>query len=351
MKKTIYISGIITANLLLIGCIFKVNHWPGASIALTLALVMLSFWFLPVSLVNHYKGQENNNKKWLYIATFICFLIVIIGALFKIMHWPGAGLLLLIGIPIPFILFLPVYIYHSIKDKEQSSVNFTGVILGLTFIAVYSVLLTINISRNVLQHGISLIKSTENVIDFYELKINDITKDNTVLSEQGEIKTVIDKSDEICLLIHKAKKDLLYFTENEYLDSDLGKVQFNAANINHIDSKNTSDYVLIWADGAAVPKIKDKISSFDKYLSSLKLNQDLKHTINSIINTNDITLDDEIYSWEEREFSTSYMIFALETLSRWEKNIRFIESAVVEDLTRESKKESGLLAAVDQKKN
>ena len=55
MKKTIYISGIVAANLLLIGCIFKLNHWPVAGVALTLSLLTLSFWFLPVALVYHYK--------------------------------------------------------------------------------------------------------------------------------------------------------------------------------------------------------------------------------------------------------------------------------------------------------
>lgn len=332
MKKTVYISGIVIANLLLIGCIFKVNHWPGASVALTLSLVGLSIWFLPIALINHYKGQENKNKKWLYIATFISFFIVFIGALFKIMHWHGASLLLLLGLIIPFILFLPVYIYHSIKDKEQSSVNFTGVILGLTFMAVYSVLLSLNISRSVLQHGVSLIKSSENVIDLYDIKINDIKKRSSNLSEQDDINLVINKSNEICALIQKGKKDLLYYTENEHLDSDLGNVRFNAANINHMDSKNTSDYVLIWADGAVVPQMKDKISSFHRHLNTLNLNQDLKNTLNSIINLDDITIDDEKYSWEEREFSTDYMIFALETLSRWEKNVRFIEYIVLSDL-------------------
>ena len=337
MKKTIYLSGIIIANLLLMGCILKINHWPGGSIVLTISLIAFNFWFLPTALINHYKSQANKNNKWLYIVTFISFFIVFISALFKLMHWPGGGLLLMIGIPIPFILFLPVYIYYSVKNKEQSSVNFTAIILGLTFVAVFSVLLSINISKNVLQHGISLIKSAENVIDFYEIKINDEGKNISLTGVNKEnINMVKDRSEEICSLIHRAKKDLLNYTENENLDSDLGKIQFNAENINHIDSKFAGDYILIWAEGATVPQIKDKISSFDEYLSSLNLNQDLKNTINNIINTDDIVLGDEKYSWEEREFSTGYTIFALERLSRWEKNIRFIESEAVNDLIKSS---------------
>jgi hypothetical protein len=33
------------------------------------------------------------------------------GALFKIMHWPGAGIFLMVALPFPFLVFLPVYLY------------------------------------------------------------------------------------------------------------------------------------------------------------------------------------------------------------------------------------------------
>ncbi|MDK2978318.1 MAG: hypothetical protein PWP52_1032, partial [Bacteroidales bacterium] len=85
MKKIIYISGVIIANLLVIGSIFKVNHWPGAGAAITLSLLLLCFWFLPIALINHYKGQKNKTSKWLYIAAFISFFMVFISALFKIL--------------------------------------------------------------------------------------------------------------------------------------------------------------------------------------------------------------------------------------------------------------------------
>ena len=45
--------------------------------------------------------------RFVYTAAFISFIIDFIGMAFKILHWPGAAILLIIGIPLPFILFLP----------------------------------------------------------------------------------------------------------------------------------------------------------------------------------------------------------------------------------------------------
>ncbi len=330
MKKTIYISGIIIANLLLIGSIFKINHWPGANIALTLSLLALSFWFIPAALLNNYKAQKEKNKKWLYISTFISFFIVFVAALFKILHWPGAGLLILIGVPIPFLLFLPVYIYHSIRDKEQSPVNFTGVILGLTFVAVYSVLLAVNVSRNVLDHGLSLIKSNENVIDFYELR-NDLYA-NMNAEENIQYETISKMSDEICSLIHKAEKEILNYTGNTEIDANMGNASFNRTNLVNYDNRNASQFVLKWKEEALVPLIKEKLIAYTKYLNTLELNPELKSTIDEIDNTDVIYVDGEKFTWEDREFASDYMIFALEALSRWEKNIRFIESMMLAEL-------------------
>jgi len=348
MKKTIYISGVITANLLLIGCIFKLNHWPGAGVALSLSLLSLSLWFLPISLINHYKGQKDKSKKWLYVATFLSFFVVSIAVLFKIQHWPGASLLLIIGVPIPFLLFLPVYIYHSIKDREQSSVNFTAIILGLIFIAIYSGLLNINVSKEVLDHGIFLTKSNENAIDYYEQHIANMIEDNSIDEKtMGNINNVLNKSNAICSSISSAKRDLLDYSENEHLGTDLGDKTYIAGNINNLDSRNSSKYVLIWKDDAMVPQIKKEISSFTKYLKTLNVNEDIQATVDAILNIDDISIDDEMFSWEEREFASDYTVYALEALSRWEKNVRFIESAVVVDLINSVKMDSNLLAEIN----
>ncbi len=81
--------------------------------------------------------------KWLHFVTFVAFAISLTAALFKIMHWPGAGVLLVFGIPLPFVIFLPVYLYSTRNVKNQSPAYALGVMFGLTFLAVFSVMLSL----------------------------------------------------------------------------------------------------------------------------------------------------------------------------------------------------------------
>lgn len=330
MKKTIYISGVVIANLLVIGALFKANHWPGAGVMLTLSIVLMSFYFLPIALLNHYKKHRETNSKWLYITAFISFFVVFISALFKIQHWPGASVLLLIGVPLPFLLFLPVYIYHSIKNKEQSFINFTAIILGLIFIAVSGVLLSVNVSRDVLYNGIELTKSNEKVIDYYQF-----TNDELKRNSNKDIEKLVESSDRICDLIHQAKKDLLDYSENSHISSDLGNQEFRIENLKNIDSKTISQYILIWKDGALLPKIEKEIRAYKNYMNSLGLEAETTQLIKQVINLDKKLIAGDELSWMKREFNSDYFVFSLESLSRWEKNIRFIENAVLADLANQ----------------
>jgi sugar phosphate permease len=146
MKKLIYISGIACANLMMFGCMFKVFHWPGASIMLALAVFLFCLFFLPAALINHYQNQETKKFLLLHVVTFVVFFVGMMGMLFKVQHWPGANIFLQISIPLPFILFLPVYLYETRNAKKSDDMNFLGVLFGLTFLAVFTVLLALNVS-------------------------------------------------------------------------------------------------------------------------------------------------------------------------------------------------------------
>jgi hypothetical protein len=141
MKKLIYISGIACANLMMFGSMFKVFHWPGASIMLVIAVFLFCFFFLPSSLISSYQSQERKQFFWLHIATLLVFDIGLMGVLFKVLHWPGAAIFLQIGIPLPFVVFLPIYLYETRHANRSNTTNFLGVMFGLTFLAVFSVLL------------------------------------------------------------------------------------------------------------------------------------------------------------------------------------------------------------------
>ena len=106
MKKSIYILGVISLSITLLATIFKVMHLAGAGVLLIAGLGGLTFVFLPLAFAKLLKSTDDKLLKFVFTAAYISFTVDFIGMLFKILHWPGAGLFLIVGIPLPFILFL-----------------------------------------------------------------------------------------------------------------------------------------------------------------------------------------------------------------------------------------------------
>src|SRR5450759_3530926 len=148
MKQKIYILGVITAMIISTGIILKVNHWPTAGILITAGTLILVLLFLPAALINNYKAEGNNQNRLLYIVTWITCFVVFIGMLFKIQHWPHAGVGLIIALPFPYIVFLPVFLMVTSKNKNFNIYNTVFVLLLLALNSVFSALLALNVSKD-----------------------------------------------------------------------------------------------------------------------------------------------------------------------------------------------------------
>jgi hypothetical protein len=156
MKQKIYILGVFTTLIIFLGAIFKVNHLPAAGILLTVGLVTLVVLFLPLALVNHYRSEESRQNLSLYIVTWLTCFVVFISMLFKIMHWPLAGLLLTIALPFPYVVFLPVFLRVTSKNKNFNIYNTVFVLLLLALNSVFSGLLALNVTLERIEDSYNL---------------------------------------------------------------------------------------------------------------------------------------------------------------------------------------------------
>jgi hypothetical protein len=156
MKQKIYILGVFTTLIIFLGAIFKVNHLPAAGILLTVGLVTLVVLFLPLALVNHYRSEESRQNLSLYIVTWLTCFVVFISMLFKIMHWPLAGLLLTIALPFPYVVFLPVFLGVTSKNKNFNIYNTVFVLLLLALNSVFSGLLALNVTLERIEDSYNL---------------------------------------------------------------------------------------------------------------------------------------------------------------------------------------------------
>jgi hypothetical protein len=131
MKKAMILGGNISLGLIALGTVLKIFHWPGAAISLLLGFIILCFVFFPSALYLNY----NSAKKGLGInlTAFLGGTILMIGVLFKVMHWPGTPLLLILGFGILLGIFIPLLLISKLREgipSKQKAIYTLGA-LGL----------------------------------------------------------------------------------------------------------------------------------------------------------------------------------------------------------------------------
>ncbi|ADR20306.1 hypothetical protein MATR_20770 [Marivirga tractuosa] len=125
MKQFTYISGYLFALSTTAGAFFKIMHFPGANIMLFSGLMGLSFIFLPLLLFNKFKDKVFNlmSEKLKWIFGTLSLMLLLVGSSFKVLHLPGAMILLGIGMFIFGILFLPFLFFRMFKSSQEQAVS------------------------------------------------------------------------------------------------------------------------------------------------------------------------------------------------------------------------------------
>jgi hypothetical protein len=119
MKKLMKISGVTGTIMLGFAAIFKIMHWPLAGVLLSLGALVVSFLFLPSAFSVLWKETKNQKKLILFISAFFAGVAFILGMLFKIQHWPGAGYIITFSMIIGIFLFIPSLLYQLFLDKDK----------------------------------------------------------------------------------------------------------------------------------------------------------------------------------------------------------------------------------------
>lgn len=118
MKKLMIGSGIFAATVFSIGLLFKFMYWPGASMMIVVGIVLLSLLFLPLYFTLKIREEKSTRDKLLVGLTSIICIDISMAVLFKIMHWPGANMMGLLAVILLALVFLPIYLITGIRNPE-----------------------------------------------------------------------------------------------------------------------------------------------------------------------------------------------------------------------------------------
>ncbi len=87
------ISHLIVGAIFIIGLLFKFMNWPGAGILLFTSLLAIAIALLEYAIHNRKSNSLTQNLIYPLLG-----VVYVIAMLFKIMHWPGANIMLIISI-------------------------------------------------------------------------------------------------------------------------------------------------------------------------------------------------------------------------------------------------------------
>jgi hypothetical protein len=161
MNKTIKISSLLSTIFILIGAIFKMNHWPFASFALLIGITLFNFLFLPFYASYLIKVATDKPIKIILISLAVSISVFTITTLFQIQHWPGSGVVAMISgvvILLMCLLIIPILVskINACEVPRLQKISLSMIYFGgiLFFLGILSKMVLTNYSNEILFIGV-----------------------------------------------------------------------------------------------------------------------------------------------------------------------------------------------------
>jgi len=121
MRKLLFLVGFIATIFLTTSFMFKALHWPNAGLILLIAAFVLIFVLLPLIFLYFYKNEfsKHISYKLKYVFGYLGAALFLTGGVLKLLHWPGSGIALLLSVAIINFGFLPFLFYRIHKKSEE----------------------------------------------------------------------------------------------------------------------------------------------------------------------------------------------------------------------------------------
>lgn len=140
MRKSLYFTGLLSTIFTFMGSFFKIMHWPGASVMIIMGAFSFAFIFIPLLIFIKFKEDSFLFDKFIYSIGVLLGTILMVGFIFKLMHWPWATILMLSSIVIFNFVYIPLYFISRFKREE---LKFNTVVNSVVMFSFGSILLAL----------------------------------------------------------------------------------------------------------------------------------------------------------------------------------------------------------------
>ena len=140
MKKTLYLIGLISTIFTFLGSFFKLMHWQGASVIIIMGAFSFAFNFIPLLIFLKFKEVSLLFDKFIYSIGIALGTLLMVGFIFKLMYWPWATILMLSSIVIFNFAYIPLYFISRFKREE---LKFNTIVNSVVMFSFGNVLLAL----------------------------------------------------------------------------------------------------------------------------------------------------------------------------------------------------------------
>lgn len=326
----LHILAILGGIALMFGILFKIQHWLGASMLLSLGWIILLFIFLPLWLITYAMKSKNKKATTVYTVGVIGVINFELSTLFKIQHWPGATIMLMLGAILMVSVFLPLYVSLLYKKSEFVNGKFIYVVMIISFFVLLGTLLNLSFTRSIFK-GLSYTDYYAQVEKGYFEKQNDKLFNQEISNKNLNYSPTIihQKSDSLSNLIYSLKRKLIT-ASNDINESVLNKYIDNIYLLNNKDKGQVNKIFFGDDDQALAKDLKLALQNYKQYLCDAVQNDpEIKTELDKLFLLDDINEYRYYKSWEYRTFKNNLMFMALIQLSDIDRNVKIAENIIL----------------------
>ncbi|MCW3104823.1 MAG: gliding motility-associated protein GldL [Bacteroidetes bacterium] len=146
-RSTAKAVGAASASLINLGITFKFQHWPGAGPMLVLGLTSFALICIPMLLKEKQAEGGTERKTLMNTAGATGLTLFSLGLLFKIMHWPGASVMLGLSVLFLFFGYFLLYLLDKSIDSEVKAAYLRKAFFSVIIGSIVATCILLDLSR------------------------------------------------------------------------------------------------------------------------------------------------------------------------------------------------------------
>lgn len=205
MRKTMITTGTISVLSMIFGSFFKIMHWPGANVMLLMGIALASLVFLPLMFILKTSESNSSREKIVLGAGVVFGILVSLSTLFKVLHWPGANIMWFLSLGTLFFAYIPVYFFTGIRNPETKLNTITSTVLLMLAGGLLFLLTNVRPSKVLVMNNMYAFAQKEELLKRMQDKVSDSVATSPLYAE---INNDCRKIKELILLNETGKTEL-----------------------------------------------------------------------------------------------------------------------------------------------